>query len=339
MRRAADRNWILDERTMVATLVVNAHLGNYAPALGSAQMLPNGTLDFDSGFAEQTIEVLPNGRKTYMLKMTMPGKQYRSYIYASLYGDTRRQLLALDADPPPPRLAWRDAAAASGTPPAPSGPHAGATSGPHARSTTAEPDDRPQSYSGLRPAQPPPPAADDSESQSHTCSMIGDNGTRRNPELDGHSATGFVVRREAASRAVHAGILAAQVPSRRHHIRIEDADDVIVLQGRDFQLLFASGIRERDVIRSWRICAGRDITLTAIEGDRVRSSFVAERGDPGQNCSNNRFPKAEFRPCVRAHFREHELGSSWLANPVEFPAPGTGEAGHRPGRRLRAPSA
>jgi hypothetical protein len=78
---------VLNQKRMVATLVVNADLGNYAPALGSAQMLPNGNLDFDSGFAEQTIEVLPHGRKTYVLEMNMPGKQYRSYIYATLYRD------------------------------------------------------------------------------------------------------------------------------------------------------------------------------------------------------------------------------------------------------------
>ena len=57
-----------------------------APALGSAQMLPNGNLDFDSGFTEQTIEVLPHGKKTYVLKMNMRGYQYRSYMYATLYG-------------------------------------------------------------------------------------------------------------------------------------------------------------------------------------------------------------------------------------------------------------
>jgi hypothetical protein len=78
---------ILNERTMVATLVVNAHLGNYAPALGSAQTLPNGNLVFGSGFAEQTIEVSPHGRRLYVLRMKMPGKQYRTYIYASLYGN------------------------------------------------------------------------------------------------------------------------------------------------------------------------------------------------------------------------------------------------------------
>ena len=79
---------VLDEKTMQATLVVNADLGNYAPALGSAQRLPNGNLVFNSGFTEQTIEVLPNGAKTYVLKMNMPGLQYRSYIYSNLYGNS-----------------------------------------------------------------------------------------------------------------------------------------------------------------------------------------------------------------------------------------------------------
>ncbi len=97
---------VLDEKTLVATLVVNAHLGNYAPALGSAQMLPSGNLDFDSGFAEQAIEVLPNGRKAYVLKMTMPGKQYRSYLYAALDSSPSADS-SLPTTPIPPRLARR----------------------------------------------------------------------------------------------------------------------------------------------------------------------------------------------------------------------------------------
>jgi hypothetical protein len=76
---------VLDEATMQARLVVNANLGNYASALGSAQQLPNGNLVFDSGFARQTIEVLPRGTKSYVLKMNMQGYQYRSYIYSNLY--------------------------------------------------------------------------------------------------------------------------------------------------------------------------------------------------------------------------------------------------------------
>jgi hypothetical protein len=78
---------VLNERTTQARLVANVDLGVYANALGSAQRLPNGNLDFDAGFSEQTIEVQPGGAKTYVLKMNMPGEQYRSYIYSNLYGN------------------------------------------------------------------------------------------------------------------------------------------------------------------------------------------------------------------------------------------------------------
>jgi hypothetical protein len=96
---------VLDETRRVATLVVNANLGNYAPYMGSAQMLPNGNLVFDSPLAEQTIEVLPSGRKTYVLKMNLKGAQYRSYMYASLYGNPAGS--SLPATPVPRRLAQR----------------------------------------------------------------------------------------------------------------------------------------------------------------------------------------------------------------------------------------
>jgi hypothetical protein len=78
---------VLDENTMTATLVVNADLGNYSLALGSAQRLPNGNLDFTSGFlggGGQSIEVLPNGTKTYVLQMG--SLEYRSYFMSTLYG-------------------------------------------------------------------------------------------------------------------------------------------------------------------------------------------------------------------------------------------------------------
>jgi hypothetical protein len=83
---------VLDENTLQARLAVNVDLGSYASALGSAQKLPNGRFDFNSGFAEQTIEVLRNGTKTYVLKMKMPGLQYRSYIYPNLYGNPENAL-------------------------------------------------------------------------------------------------------------------------------------------------------------------------------------------------------------------------------------------------------
>jgi Arylsulfotransferase (ASST) len=82
------QEWVLNEQTMTATLVVNANLGTYSSALGSAQQLPNGSLAFTSGDIAggpaQSIEVLPNGTETYA--MNMSGLEYRSYFVNSLYG-------------------------------------------------------------------------------------------------------------------------------------------------------------------------------------------------------------------------------------------------------------
>jgi hypothetical protein len=96
---------VLNEQTHVATLVVNADLGNYAAFVGSAQMLPNGNLDFDNGITEQSIEVLPDGRRTYVMKMNLRAIQYRSYMYATLYGNPAGS--SLPATPMSPRLARR----------------------------------------------------------------------------------------------------------------------------------------------------------------------------------------------------------------------------------------
>jgi hypothetical protein len=79
---------VLNEQTMTATLVVNADLGNYSFALGSAQVLPNGNLDFDSGIlgspiVGQSIEVSPDGTKQYVLQQN--SLQYRSYFMSTLY--------------------------------------------------------------------------------------------------------------------------------------------------------------------------------------------------------------------------------------------------------------
>jgi hypothetical protein len=72
--------------------IPHADLGNYSAAVGSAQILPNGNLQFTSGFQGsfpnnvfgQTIEVLPDGTKTYVQQMT--GVEYRSYLMSTLYG-------------------------------------------------------------------------------------------------------------------------------------------------------------------------------------------------------------------------------------------------------------
>jgi hypothetical protein len=91
-RRAHSRGqeWILDERNRTATLVVNADMGNYSSFLGSAQMLPNGNLAFTSGGfgpsnkpAGQSIEVLPDGTRIYMLQASE--YEYRSYFESTLY--------------------------------------------------------------------------------------------------------------------------------------------------------------------------------------------------------------------------------------------------------------
>src|SRR5262249_50730629 len=84
------QEWVLNEQTMTATLVVNADLGNYSFALGSAQVLSNGNLDFTSGIIGafpngfgQSIEVTPDGIVNYVQQMT--GAEYRSYFMSTLY--------------------------------------------------------------------------------------------------------------------------------------------------------------------------------------------------------------------------------------------------------------
>lgn len=83
--------WTLDENNMTATPVLNADLGNYSARLGSAQRLSNGNYSFLSGAIGapppaqigQTIEVLPDGTKSYVLKFASP--EYRSYRLRTLY--------------------------------------------------------------------------------------------------------------------------------------------------------------------------------------------------------------------------------------------------------------
>src|SRR5262245_15159194 len=75
---------------MIATPVLNAHLGNYSFRLGSAQRLPNGDYSFMSGSQgqvprdiAQSIEVLPDGTPSYVLEFAAP--EYRSYRLRTLY--------------------------------------------------------------------------------------------------------------------------------------------------------------------------------------------------------------------------------------------------------------
>jgi hypothetical protein len=80
---------------MTATLVLNADLGDYSDRFGSAQRLSNGNYSFTSGAQGQgpppsqfgrTIEVLPDGTRTYALETDPVGVLvYRSYRTRTLY--------------------------------------------------------------------------------------------------------------------------------------------------------------------------------------------------------------------------------------------------------------
>jgi len=94
-RRAGDPNahsrgqlWKLDEDARTATLVLNVDLGNYSAELGTAERMPNGNYSFDSGSQQgglfgQSIEVLPDGTKTYVEEVA--ARVYRSFRMDSLY--------------------------------------------------------------------------------------------------------------------------------------------------------------------------------------------------------------------------------------------------------------
>jgi hypothetical protein len=96
------QEWVLNEQTRTATLVVNADLGNYSSALGSAQVLSNGNLAFTSGyqgsapsFFGQSIEVSPDGIVNYVQQMN--NSEYRSYFVSSLYGGVNLDYGLLDS--------------------------------------------------------------------------------------------------------------------------------------------------------------------------------------------------------------------------------------------------
>jgi hypothetical protein len=82
----------LNEQTRTASLVLNADLGNYSGALGTAQKLPNGNYSFTSGFLGsfsnafgQTIEVRPDGTLAYVIEAGSAW-EYRSNRLGTLYG-------------------------------------------------------------------------------------------------------------------------------------------------------------------------------------------------------------------------------------------------------------
>ena len=93
-RRSADPNahsrgqvFRLDELNRVAELVVNADLGVYAFALGSAQKLEDGNYFFDAGFRDNgtgiSVEVNPEGQPTFAIEGNAP--EYRTFRLKNLY--------------------------------------------------------------------------------------------------------------------------------------------------------------------------------------------------------------------------------------------------------------
>jgi hypothetical protein len=82
---------VLDEQNLTVTPVLNAYLDNYSPVYGSAQELPNGNFVFTSGSqgmppVSQSIELLPDGTKTYVLESAFP--EYRTFRVSTLYEGT-----------------------------------------------------------------------------------------------------------------------------------------------------------------------------------------------------------------------------------------------------------
>jgi arylsulfate sulfotransferase len=77
----------LDERSRVATVLLNSDLGLYSIALGSAQSLSNGNFHFDNGFlpdaSSQSIEVDPSGKVVYTIQTR--GPEYRSFRMRDIY--------------------------------------------------------------------------------------------------------------------------------------------------------------------------------------------------------------------------------------------------------------
>jgi arylsulfate sulfotransferase len=81
----------IDEKKRVASLILDADLGVYCNAVGSAQLLPNGHYHFDNGFltlpgsnfAAQSLEVNPEGQTVFGVQVGV--LEYRSFRMPDLY--------------------------------------------------------------------------------------------------------------------------------------------------------------------------------------------------------------------------------------------------------------
>lgn len=79
----------VNEQTKVVTQLVNANLGTYSSALGTAQLLSNGDYNFTAGLIAsptpphaQDIEVKPNGTQTYVQQLS--SAEYRAWRLATM---------------------------------------------------------------------------------------------------------------------------------------------------------------------------------------------------------------------------------------------------------------
>jgi arylsulfate sulfotransferase len=77
----------LDEKNRVASFVLNADLGAFSQALGSAARLPNGNYHFDLGVLDnqtsQSVEINSFGNPIYVIKIT--SLNYRTFRMRDLY--------------------------------------------------------------------------------------------------------------------------------------------------------------------------------------------------------------------------------------------------------------
>jgi hypothetical protein len=81
----------LDEQAKTATLVLNADLGRYSLAVGSAERLSNGNYWFDAGFlpdASGISDELDSGLKS-VFSVRTAAPVYRSYRLADIYSPVR----------------------------------------------------------------------------------------------------------------------------------------------------------------------------------------------------------------------------------------------------------
>jgi arylsulfate sulfotransferase len=87
--------WELDEQAMTATLLMNADLGVFSPAVGSAQSLSSGGYSFESGMVDppmvysRATEVAADGRIVYA-QQTDGAATYRSFRVPDLYTAPRK---------------------------------------------------------------------------------------------------------------------------------------------------------------------------------------------------------------------------------------------------------